>query len=435
MVRLPALSSGRTGPRGPVPRPAAAVMALVLALCALTPTARAQEGEQPPPPAVTVLEIAPQDVTLTARLPGRIVASAVAEVRPQVSGIITERLFTEGGHVEAGDPLYRIDAATYEAAVAQAEAGVAQARAQSEAADKEEARVQELLDRQVSTQQALDTATAARDVARAAIAVADAQLTAARIELDRTTITAPLTGEIGLALTTQGALVTASQASPLAAIRTIDPVFVDVTQSASEVLRWRRQNEETSLSEAERTVSLVLADGTVYDHTGQLTAAEPQVDPQTGVVVLRMSFPNPEQLLLPGMYVRVDLQTDRLSDVFVVPQQAVGRDRRGRPTALVVGEGDVVEERQITVVQAQDNDWIVSEGLAAGERLVLEGSQKAAPGSTVRPEPAPAPEAGPEAEGDAAPAGAAADTAEAPAAEASAGAAPADAETAPTQSN
>ncbi len=430
MVRSPAFLSGRTVPfaRGAATLPALALV-LVLALFAAASVARAQEGpggQPPPPPAVTVVEVAPQDVTLTARLPGRIVASAVAEVRPQVSGIITERLFDEGGHVEAGDPLYRIDAATYDAAVAQAEAGVAQARAQSMAADKEEERVKELLDRQVSTQQALDTATAARDVARAAIAVAEAQLTAARIEQDRTTITAPLTGEIGLALATQGALVTAGQANALAAIRTIDPVFVDVTQSASEVLRWRRQNADTSLTDAERTVSLVLADGTDYGHTGELTAAEPQVDPQTGVVVLRMSFPNPDQLLLPGMYVRVDIQTDRLGGVFVVPQQAVGRDRRGRPTALVIGEGDMVEQRELTVVQAQGSDWIVSEGLAARERIVLEGSQKAAPGTQVRPELAGA--AAPDAAATADPA------AGAPGAEAT-GTSAETPETAPSQSN
>jgi membrane fusion protein (multidrug efflux system) len=345
------------------------------------PAALAQEGR--PPPIVTVLEVAPQRVIVTAALPGRVVASAIAEVRPQVAGIITERLFEEGSYVEAGDPLYQIDAATYDAGVALAEAVVAQAEAQFSAADKEELRVRELVDRAVATQQNLEEAIAARDIASAAIAVAQARLTAARIEQTQTTIMAPLSGEIGFALTTQGALVTAGQSAPLAIIRNIDTVYIDVTQSASEVLRWRRQSDQSNLTDAERTVSLVLADGGGYGHTGVLRAAEPYVDPQTGVVVLRMLFPNPEKLLLPGMYVRVDVQTHELENVFLISQKAVRRDRRGRPTTLVVGSDGIVEERQLTVAQAQGADWIVTDGLTAGELIVMEGSQNAPPGTSV----------------------------------------------------
>ena len=370
-------------PRLPSVARAVAVWAMIGVL-----PAQAQEGR--PPPVVTVMEVASQPVVVTAALPGRVVASAVAEVRPQVAGIITERLFEEGGHVEAGDPLYQIDAATYDAGVASAEAAVAQAEAQFAAADKEGTRVQELVDRAVATQQTLDDAVATRDIARAAVAVAEAALTTARIEQQRTTIRAPLSGEIGLAQTTQGALVTASQVAPLAVIRNIETVYVDVTQSASEMLRWRRQNQESDLTDAERTVSLILADGEAYGSTGVVTAAEPQVDPQTGVVVLRMSFPNPDKLLLPGMYVRVEIQTDRLDAGILVPQEAVGRDRRGRPTALVVNAQNTVEERALTVLQAQGSDWIVTEGLADGERIILEGSLKAPPGSVVQPEDAPA---------------------------------------------
>lgn len=360
-----------------------AAIAMVSAILAGS-AAWAQEGR--PPPVVTVLEVAPQRIIVTAALPGRVVASAIAEVRPQVAGIITERLFDEGGYVEAGDPLYQIDAATYDAGVALAEAVVVQAEAQFAAANKEEIRVQKLVDRAVATEQNLEEAVAARDIASAAIAVAQARLTTARIEQTRTTITAPLSGEIGLALTTQGALVTASQATPLAIIRNIDTVYIDVTQSAADVLRWRRHNKGGRLTDPKRTVSLVLADGDEYGLTGVFTAAEPQVDPQTGVVVLRMSFPNPEKLLLPGMYVRVDVQMDRLENVFLIPQKAVRRDRRGRPTALIVGSDGMVEERQLTIKQAQGADWIVTDGLAAGERIILEGSQKAPPGTTVRTE-------------------------------------------------
>jgi len=345
----------------------------------------AQQG--PPPPTVSVVTVQPETVMLTATLPGRIVAAAVAEVRPQVNGIITERFFQEGGSIKQGDVLYKIDSASYAAAVAQAEAAVAQAEAQFKAADRDAQRIQTLAKRNVAAQGDLDNAIAARDVAAAAIGVAKAQLKAVRIELERTTIVAPLSGEIGRAMTTQGALVTSAQADPLAIIRNIDTVYVDVTASASRVLKWRREHLDTDWRATERKVILRLADGVPYSHTGLLTAAEPQVDIQTGVVVLRMEFPNPDKLLLPGTYVKVDVQTDLVDNVFVVPQQAVGRDRQGRPTALVVNADNIVEQRQLTILQARDRDWIVQAGLTAGDRIILEGGQKAAPGSTVQPAP------------------------------------------------
>lgn len=357
--------------------------ALATLLAAAASGAIAQ-GERPPAQ-VSVMTVNAGDVVLTDTLPGRIVASAVAEVRPQVNGIITERLFPEGGRVEVGDILYRIEPASYDAAVAQAEAALAQAQASYDAALKEEQRVQELVDRQVGTQQAMDQAIADRDVARAAISVAEAELQARRIEQARTEIKAPLAGEIGLAMTTQGALVTASQPDPLAVIRSIDTVYVDVTQSADSILRWQRQNHDRDIGETERTVSLTLPDNEVYEHVGLVTAAEPQVDPQTGVVVLRIEFPNPERLLLPGMYVRVDVQTETLENAFVIPQEAVGRDRRGRPTTLVVGEDNTVEERQIDVVRARGTDWVVSGGLETGDRIVVRGQLNAMPGSVVAP--------------------------------------------------
>lgn len=358
----------------------------VLLACLLAVAASgAAAQDQRPPAQVEVMTVSAGDVVLTDTLPGRIVASAVAEVRPQVNGIIVERLFDEGGRVDVGDVLYRIDAATYDAAVAQAEAGLVRARAAFEAARKEEERVQELFDRRVGTQQALDQAIADRDVAGAAISVAEAELQARRIEQARTEIRAPLAGEIGLAMATQGALVTASQPDPLAVIRSIDTVYVDVTQSADAILRWQRRNRDREIGEDERTVTLTLPDGEVYDHTGSVTAAEPQVDPQTGVVVLRIEFPNPDRLLLPGMYVRVDVQTEVLGNAFVVPQEAVGRDRRGRPTTLVVDGDGTVEERLVEVARARGTDWVVSGGLETGERIVVRGQLNAAPGSVVAP--------------------------------------------------
>lgn len=359
--------------------------------CAAVPLAAQQQGR--PPPAVTVQTMQPQDVVLTTTLPGRVVASAMAEVRPQVAGIVTDRLFQEGGSVDAGDVLYTIDPASYEAALAQAEASVAQAQAQLNAAQKEEARQQELASRNVSSTAALDTAVAARDSAVAGLQAARAQLNAAQIELDRTSIRARLSGEIGRSLTSQGALVTASQANPLAVIRNIDSVYVDVTQSAAEIIEWRRGNIGERMGDSMSEVSLTLADGSVYDQKGRLTAAEPDVNEQTGVVVLRMSFDNPDKLLLPGMYVQVEMPTRTAEGVFIVPQEAVSRDRRGQPVAMVVGAENVVEARQLNVLQDLAGDWVVSDGLNAGDRVVTVGLQKASPGATVTPEEQSAPAA------------------------------------------
>lgn len=348
--------------------------------------ALAQDPSQMPPPAVTVVTLHAQDVALTTTLPGRVTASAEAEVRPQVNGIVTERLFDEGRRVSVGDPLFRIDPTTYQAAVAQAEAGVAQARAQAENARREAERVGALRDRRVASDSATDNAIATRDSAEAAVKVAEAQLLTARIELDRTTIRAELDGEIGLAQTSQGALVTASQANPLAVVRTLDPVHVDVTQSAAEIIRFRREQVEQNGDRPGQRVTLRLADGTEFDQEGTLTAAEPFVNETTGVVTLRLSFANPDRLLLPGMYVQAVVQQATAKGVVLAPQEGVTRDRRGLPTALVVNAGNVVEQRQLTIIQDRGNQWIVSEGLGDGDRIVVEGLQKIAPGMTVAPE-------------------------------------------------
>lgn len=340
-----------------------------------------------PPQAVTVVTLHAEDVPLTATLPGRVTASAEAEVRPQVNGIVTDRLFEEGRHVALGDPLFHIDPTTYEAAVAQAKAAVAQANAQANAARRDAARVTDLRGRSVASEQAYDKAIEARDAAEAAVQVAEAQLLTARIELDRTTIHAPLDGEIGLAQTSRGALVTASQPTPLAVIRTLDPVYVDVTQSAAEVVRFRRQMAETNgKARPDQRVQLRLADGTFFDQEGTLTAAEPYVNETTGVVTLRLSFANPDRILLPGMYVQAVIQQTIAKGVIRAPQEGVTRDRRGLPLALVVNADNVVEQRQLTVLQDMGNAWVVSQGLKDGDRIVVEGLQKIAPGMMVAPE-------------------------------------------------
>ncbi|WP_281825841.1 efflux RND transporter periplasmic adaptor subunit [Jannaschia rubra] len=366
-------------------RPLTALFALVVALTAV-PALTQQPGGEQPPPAVTVVTMEPETVTRTVTLPGRVVASASAEVRPQVAGIITERLFREGAAVEAGEPLYRIDPASYDAAVAVAQAAVAQAQAELNAANKEADRVDELQSRNVASESAADEADARRAAAEANLQAAEAQLDSARIEQDRTTIRARLSGEIGLSLTSPGALVTASQADPLAVIRAIDPVYVDVTQSAADLLAWRRNNIASRPGDFDPTVTLTLADGSIFDQTGTLTAAEPSVDQQTGVVVLRMEFDNPDKLLLPGMYVQVEMPTETIEGAFLVPQEAVSRDRRGQATALVVQPDGTVDERILTVVQARMADWIVTEGLETGDRVIVEGLQKVAPGAVATPE-------------------------------------------------
>lgn len=337
-----------------------------------------------PPPAVTVVTLTAQDVTLTASLPGRVLPSAEADLRPQVSGLIVERLFEEGSPVTQGDPLYRIDPRTYEAAVAQAQASQAQAEAQADAARREADRVVALRDRRVASEQTQDSAIAARDAAEAAVKAAEAQLLAAQIDLDRTTITAPIDGVIGLAQVSAGALVTAGQDTPLAVIRRIDPVRVDVTQSAAEILRWQRMGPDAALPPGtDRTVSLRLADGSTYEHTGSMTAAEPRVDETTGVITLRMEFANPDGFLLPGMFVLADIPQAQLQDAILAPQEGVSRDRRGRPVAMVVNDQNVVEERPLEIAQDRGNQWIVTDGLAQGDRIVVAGLQRIGPGATV----------------------------------------------------
>ena len=344
----------------------------------------AQQGEAPPQP-VTVVTLESSDVTLTSALPGRVTASGVAEVRPQVGGIIDERLYEEGRDVTRGDPLYRIDSATYEAAKAAAEASLAQAEAQLASAEREATRQNELRERNVASQQTLDDALAARDVAAASVKVAEANLLSANIDLDRTTIRAPISGVAGLSEATQGALVTSGQTTALTTIRQLDPVYVDVTQSAAEVLRWRRSGQQVA-EDSSAVVHLRLADGEIYEHAGYLAAAEPHVNELTGVIVLRLEFPNPERLLLPGMYVQVEVPQGQISGAILAPQEGVTRDRRGRPVAMVVNDENVVETRELTVQSDQGANWVVTGGLEAGDRIIVAGLQKVSVGMTVTPQ-------------------------------------------------
>lgn len=367
--------------------------ALPILALSLTASASAFAQDGPPPSPVTVVTLEAKDITLSAPLPGRVAASSEAEVRPQVSGIIQERLFKEGAPVQEGDPLYQIDAATYEAQKAVAEASLAQAKAALKSAEIEYERQEQLRDRNVTSQQNLDSAVAARDSAAAAVKVAEANLLSAEIDLERTTIRAPISGVTGLSEITQGALVTSGQASALTTIRALDPVYVDVTQAAADMLRWRRTNAATGPEASfDESVSLTLSDGEPYEYKGELSAGEPYVHEDTGTTVLRLSFPNPDHFLLPGMYVQVEMPQGVVPDAVLVPQEAVSRDRRGRPMALVVNDENVVEQRILNVVSDQDDMWVVTDGVSAGDRVIVAGLQKAAPGATVAPQEQTSPE-------------------------------------------
>ncbi|MFC3057999.1 efflux RND transporter periplasmic adaptor subunit [Paenirhodobacter populi] len=353
----------------------------------------AQGAGQPAP--VTVIEAKASDVVMTARLPGRIKASTVAEVRPQVSGILRERLFEEGSMVEAGAPLYKIEDDSYRAAVAAAKAAVAQAQANYDLAVTQEKRAVELFRQNASSAQARDTAVSSREAADAALQAAQAQLMSAEIDLDRTTVRAPISGAIGLSQTTTGALVAAQQATPLATIRTLDPVNVDVTQSATDILRLTSTPEGRQMRELGEA-ALILPDNSTYGAKGRLEAAEPQVEPTTGMVTLRMSYPNPDHILLPGMYVEVDLPQSVAHDAITLPQNTVMRDRSGAAFVWVVADGKVAQ-RPVHIAKASGNDWVLTDGVQPGDQVITSGFQKTAVGAPVQivPDtPAPTAQAG-----------------------------------------
>jgi len=345
----------------------------------------AQEQPQGPSP-VTVLVAHAKDVPLTARLPGRIKASTEAEVRPQVSGILRGRLFEEGTPVTEGQPLYKIEDDSYQAAVAAAKAAVAQARANRDLAVLEEKRALNLFASNAGSAQNRDSAMATRAAADAALQAAEAQLKSATIELDRTTIRAPIAGVIGLTQATTGALVAAQQTTALTTIRALDPVYVDVTQSATDILRLTSTPEGRAMR-AVGEAGLILADGSAYPMKGRLQAAEPRVEPTTGMVTLRMSFPNPDHILLPGMYVEVDLPQALAKGAFALPQNVVMREPSSGAYVWVVDQGKVAQ-KPVTVATSSGTDWIVTSGLSEGDQVITSGFQKTGPGAPVAVVPA-----------------------------------------------
>ncbi len=363
-------------------------LAFLISGCETKPTAAAP----PPsgPPEVGVLEVQPQPVTLTTELPGRVAPHLIAEVRPQVGGIIQQRLFTEGSDVTAGQVLYQIDPARYRAAYNSAKAALARAEANLSTVRLREERYGELVKINAVSRQDYDDVSAALKQASAEVEAAEAVLESARIDLDYTSVKAPISGRIGRSTVTTGALVTASQPLPLATIQQLDPVYVDVTQSNTELLRLKQSLADgllTNDDSAEADVQLLLEDGTPYDLPGTLKFSEVSVEPSTGSVTLRTLFPNPEGLLLPGMFVRTTLEEGVNEQAILVPQRGVTRNPAGEAMVMTIGAEEKVEPRVIQVARIVGDNWLVNGGLEAGDRVILEGVQKARPGSPVKAVP------------------------------------------------
>lgn len=360
-------------------KPAFAVLVSAIAVAMLSLTgcqeSSAPQTQQTPQVGVVTLEAKP--FALTSEVPGRTSAYRIAEVRPQVNGIIQKRLFTEGSEVKAGQQLYQIDPATYQAAFKSAQATQLSAKS---LADRYKLLV---ADKAVSQQ--------AYDEARAAALQADAALEQARIDLRYTKVMAPISGRIGRSAVTEGALVSNGQANAMATIQQLDPIYVDVTQSSKELLRLRRDLAEGRLQKASDSaakVALKLEDGSHYAHEGTLEFSEVAVDESTGSVTLRAVFPNPDHLLLPGMFVHAELLSGVKQNAILAPQQGVTRNQRGEPTAMVVGADNKVELRVLKADRTAGSAWLVEEGLNAGDRLITEGLQFVQPGAEVKAVPA-----------------------------------------------
>ena len=340
-----------------------------------------------PMPEVAVITIQTKPVITTTELPGRTSANLVAEVRPQVSGIIQKRLFTEGSDVKEGQPLFQIDPALYQVALDNAKAALARSEAQLSTIQLRETRLKDLLVEKAVSQQDYDDASAALKQVQADIQYGKASVETARINLQYTTITAPISGRIGRSNVTGGALVTAHQPVAFATIQKIDPMYVDVTQSTADILKLRRQLQEGQLSrngESQRQVRLLLDDNSEYPLQGKLQFQDVSVDPTSGSVVLRMAFPNPKGVLMPGMFVRTIVQEGIHKNAILVPQQAVSRDPKGNPQILIVDKDGKVQQKQLTLDRAIGNEWLISSGIEQGVQVIIEGISKVKPGIPVK---------------------------------------------------
>jgi membrane fusion protein (multidrug efflux system) len=364
-------------------------LVLALAACGDKPPAGPPAGGMPPAE-VGVVTVSPGDIGLVTELPGRLEASRTAQVRARAAGIVLERLFREGSDVRAGQPLFRIDAAPYAASYSSAQAGLAKAQANLAQATVLAERYKPLVEANAISKQDYANAVAAQKTAEADVAAGRASVQTAGINLGYATVKAPISGRIGRALVTEGALVGQGEATPLALIQQIDPMYVNFTQSANEVLALRRALDAGRLKRAAGTdaasVRILLDDGTQHPRAGRLLFSDLTVDPTSGQVTLRAEVPNPGTVLLPGMYVRVQLEQAKASNAILLPQQAVTRSGQG-DSVMVVGSDGKVSPRPIKVGGEQSGQWVVLEGLKTGELVMVDGFQKVQPGATVKPVP------------------------------------------------
>ena len=367
---------------------AAAAVSLMLAGCGDKPVASGAAASTPAPE-VAVVTVASARLALSTELPGRVEASRIAQVRARAAGIVTQRVFREGSEVKVGEVLYRIDPAAFKATLDSAQAAVAKAEANLAQASLKVQRYAPLVKTNAISKQEFDDALTAQKQVSADLASARAARQSASLNLGYATVTAPIAGRIGRAQVTEGALVGQGEATPLATIQQIDPVYVTLTQSSTDLLKLQRamaSGQLQSAGQGQAKVTLLTEDGRPYALPGKLLFSELSVDESSGAISLRAQFPNPQRLLLPGMYVRARLEQAIDEHAIAVPQQAVLRTAQGASVMLVDADNKVVP-RPIKADRAQDNQWIVSDGLKGGERVIVEGFQKAKPGSTVKPVP------------------------------------------------
>jgi len=356
----------------------------LLLLCLVACGQQQAPAAQGSAPEVIVVTLKAQPVTLTRELPGRTNAFVVAEVRPQVTGIVKERLFTEGSLVKAGQPLYQLDDATYRADVNSAKALLARAQAAEDIARFNADRAEQLIGSKAISEQELINARALERQAEADVGVAEARVASSEVQLGYARITSPIDGRIGKSTVTRGALVTADQEAPLATVQQLDPIYVDLTRSANELLELRRKLASGAARQTEGIpVSIILEDGTAYAHEGELAFTDVAVDPMTGSYALRVVVPNPDSLLMPGMYVRAIVSNAVLDNGLLVPQQGVVRDAKGNASAMVVTADGTVEQRAVKLSRTVGDQWLVDSGLVEGDRVIIEGLQRIRPGAPV----------------------------------------------------
>ncbi|HEY0799551.1 MAG TPA: efflux RND transporter periplasmic adaptor subunit [Steroidobacteraceae bacterium] len=371
------------------PYPAIALgSSLLLCATALTACGGRAASAPTPPAEVTVVTLKPQPVTITTELPGRTSSFRVAEVRPQVSGVLLKRLFVEGSEVRAGQPLYQIDPAPFKAAYDSAKATLAHARAELTTAKLQAERYAPLVEINAVSRQQYDNAVAAELQAEADVASGEASLESARINLAYTHVLSPITGRTSRSAVTEGALVTANQTTSMVTVTQLDPIYVDVTQPAAVLLRLQRELKAGQLvnrGEHAAAVALKLEDGSDYGAEGMLQFSEVTVDQTTDSVTLRAEFPNPGHQLLPGMFVRARIQEGVRQQALLVPQPGVTHDQGGEPVALIVGDGNKVEQRTLKTERVIGDQWLVVDGVKAGDRVIISGVQHVQPGAEVKP--------------------------------------------------